>query len=296
MPLFGFYWLMYPFIRVLNGSANVVLQWAGVELAQEGGAAHSIDEIRQILLTTRRHGGLEGQKTDLATRALDLLDLEAADLMQPISDLACLSLDLTPAEMLVRIESNRFSHYPLFERDHERLLGVVQAKDVLPSLRRDGSLDLRASAQPALVVNRDESLASLLHHFREGRSQLALLTDGPGRFVGFVTMHDLAEAVFGRAQDEYRTKDWKRLDDGSYVGSGALSVHSLERLLNVRAPVRNVDTIGWLVMWKLDRVPHPGDRVLFDGFEVRVVRMHGSRITQLHVYARPAPSPAAGTQ
>lgn len=295
VPLFAFYWLMFPFIWLLNGSANLVLRWAGVELAKEGGAAHSIDEIRHLLLATRRHGGLDAEKTELATRALDLFELEAGDLMQPVADLTYLTLDLAPAEALERIESKRYSRYPVFEHDRESLLGMVQVKDLLPELRRGTALDLRKHLRPALVVHRDLSLARLLHRFREGRPQLALLTDDLGRVVGFVSLHDLAEALFGRIRDEYGrgTRDWKRQEDGSFVGSGTLSVYSLESLLNVEAPVRSVDSVGGLVMWKLDRVPRVGDRVLFDGFEVRVVRMNGTRVTQLNVYPRP---PASGSQ
>lgn len=295
VPLFAFYWAMYPFIRVLNGSANLVLRWAGVELASEGGAAHSIDEIRGILLASRRHGSIDAEKTDLVTRALDLFELEAGDLMHPVADLVYLSLEMGPAAALERIESRRYSRYPVFEHDRDRVIGLVHVKDVLPDLRRGQPLDLRKHAQPALVVHRDLSLARLLHRFREGRPQLALLTDDVDHIVGFVSFHDLAEALFGRIHDEYGRgiRDWKRQEDGSYVGSGTLSVYSLERLLDVEAPMRDIDSVGGLIMWKLDRVPHIGDRVAFEGFEIRVVRMTGTRVTQLTVYPRPTTAASA---
>ena len=290
VPLFAFYWLMYPFIRLLNGSANLVLRWAGVNLGHEGGAAHSVDEIRHLLHASRRHGGLDAEKTELATRALDLFELEAGDLMQPASDLASLTLGMDPAEALLRIESKRYSRYPVFDTDGERVVGMVQVKDLLPALRRGEPFDLRRHLQPALVVHRDLPLVRLLHRFREGRPQIALLTDEFERVVGFVSLHDLAEALFGRIRDEYGrgVREWKRQEDGSYVGAGTLSVYSLERLLDVEAPVRDVDSVGGLLMWKLDRVPRVGDRVSFGSFEIRVVRMNGTRVTQLTVYPRPA--------
>jgi CBS domain containing-hemolysin-like protein len=292
VPLFAFYWMMYPFIWLLNGSANLVLRWAGVELATEGGAVHSVDEIRGILLASRRHGGLDAEKTELASRALDLFDLEAGDLMQPAADLAYLSLQMGSADVIERIESTRHSRYPVFEHDREGVVGLVHVKDLLPELRRGKPPDLRRHAQPALVVHRDVSLVRLLHRFREGRPQLALLTDQLDHVVGFVTLHDLAEALFGRIRDEYGRgiRDWRRQEDGSYVGSGTLSVYSLERLLDVEAPMRDVDSVGGLLMWKLDRVPRVGDRASFDGFEIRVVRMNGTRVAQLTVYPRPQPA------
>lgn len=289
IPLWGFYWLMYPFIRLLNGSANAILRALGVDISEEGGEAHSVEEIRHILQVTRREGGADAQKTELATRALDFFELEAGDLMHPAADLATLTLQMTPAEVLERVESGRYSRYPVFEHDREGLLGFVQVKDLLPEFRRGRPIDLRASAKPALVVHRDLSLARLLHRFREGQPQLALITDDIARVIGFVTLHDVAEALFGRIQDEYGragAREWRRQDDGSFVGSGKLSVYSLERVLGVTAPVRDIDSVGGLVMWKLDRVPRVGDRVTFEDFEIRVVRMNGTRIAQLTVYPR----------
>ena len=56
VPLYAFYWLMYPFIWLLNGTANRVLRRMGVEMATEGDAAHSIDELRMVLKASHRHG------------------------------------------------------------------------------------------------------------------------------------------------------------------------------------------------------------------------------------------------
>ncbi|HUR39963.1 MAG TPA: hemolysin family protein [Verrucomicrobiae bacterium] len=290
VPLWAFYWLMYPFIRGLNASANMVLRALGMQPGEEGGEAHSVDEIRVILQASRADGGVDAQQTELATRALDFFELEAGDLMKPQADLASLTLTMSPAQVLDQLESTRHSRYPVFEHDHEGLLGLVQVKDLLAELRHGRPLDLRALVKPALLVHRDLSLGRLLRRFREGRPQLALLQDDVNRIVGFVTLHDVAEALFGRFEDEYGrgAREWKRQDDGSWLGSGVLSVYSLERLLHVEAPVRDIDSVGGLIMWKLDRVPRPGDRASFDGFDLHVVRMNGTRIAQLRVYPRPA--------
>src|SRR4051812_23059622 len=51
-PLYGFYWLMYPAIWLLNASANLVLRITG--LAGKGGHDHhySTDELKLILRTS----------------------------------------------------------------------------------------------------------------------------------------------------------------------------------------------------------------------------------------------------
>ena len=58
LPLYVFYWVMYPFIHLLNGAANILLRGLGVELASEGDEAHSVDELRTVLRARHRHGEL----------------------------------------------------------------------------------------------------------------------------------------------------------------------------------------------------------------------------------------------
>src|SRR3954468_6554827 len=55
-PLYGFYWLMYPAIWLLNASANLVLRITG--LAGKGGHDHhySTDELKLILRTSTPGG------------------------------------------------------------------------------------------------------------------------------------------------------------------------------------------------------------------------------------------------
>src|SRR5476649_1350210 len=56
LPLYGFYWTMYPAIWLLNKSANLVLRATG--LAGKGGKSghdshYSVDELKQILRTSQ---------------------------------------------------------------------------------------------------------------------------------------------------------------------------------------------------------------------------------------------------
>jgi CBS domain containing-hemolysin-like protein len=53
LPLYGFYWAMFPFIYLLNASANMVLGLAG--LAGKGGhdSHYSVEELKLILRTSQ---------------------------------------------------------------------------------------------------------------------------------------------------------------------------------------------------------------------------------------------------
>src|SRR5690606_23144169 len=92
--------------------------------------------------------------------------------------------------------------------------------------------------------------------------------------------------LVGSFQDEFshRKLDWIPQEDGSFVGHGSLSIYSLERLLNTEiSTFPDVNSVGGLVMDKLERIPDVGDRVRFDEFEVEVREMRGPKIVKVAV-------------
>src|SRR5512139_2590610 len=79
VPLYLFYWLMYPAIWLLNASANTMLRIAG----QGGAGAHhehqySFDELKLILYSSRAHAPGDQDMRVLASAA-EMGELEVVD-------------------------------------------------------------------------------------------------------------------------------------------------------------------------------------------------------------------------
>ena len=62
-----------------------------------------------------------------------------------------------------------------------------------------------------------------------------------------------------------------------------MPLYSLERLLGVEIAAEGVNSIGGLIMTRLDRIPREGDVVPFPGFTVEVLEMRGARIAKVLV-------------
>lgn len=287
VPLFSFYWLMYPFIWLLNGSANLLLRAAGVELAQGDEPAHSIEELKKVLRASHRHGELGRDSAILLDRAFELDELTAGDLMRPDEDLVTLDIGDSLQNVLATIRSSRYSRYPVYEGDPDNLIGILHVKDLVTELGKPASeVDLRALVKPALVISSSLSAVGMLNEFQQGYPHLAIVVDEYGTMQGFVTLDHVVEVLVGTIQDEFRHRrlDWTREADGSFVGHGSLSIYSLERLLDVDiSTYPEVNSVGGLVMDKLERIPRPGDRVTFDDFEIEVREMDGPRIVTVAV-------------
>src|SRR5688572_4688262 len=107
LPLYLFYWVMYPFIRVLNGAANVIVRRLGVELASEGDAVHSVEELRSVLKASHRHGELGPVETQILVHGLELGELQVGDLMRPLAELVWIPAGSGIDQVLAEVRSSR---------------------------------------------------------------------------------------------------------------------------------------------------------------------------------------------
>ncbi|BAN25917.1 hemolysin family protein [Caballeronia insecticola] len=303
MPLYGFYWVMYPFIWVLNTSANFVLRLFGISAEHGHDAHYSTDELK-LILRGRHHGGKSSYNADewnTIAHSLDFSRMTVSDLMRPAHELVGLRNDLPMRDNLAVISRHRFSRYPLFaDASGERVIGMIHLKDLL--LAGDGGrgfnfafskdiekLDkLSQHVRPVQYVAPNLSALELFRRFRKGAPHLAIVGRKGAKPIGFITLDNLLGALVGQIHDEFRQgdADWSRMDDGTLMGKGSLPVVSLERALGIDIDEGRAESVGGLVINALGDLPSEGQRVEFDRFDIVVKKMKGPRIVLVRVYPR----------
>ncbi len=292
LPLYGFYWLTLPAIALLNGSSRLFLRLFALRIAPEHrDSPHSREELAMILALSQSQGTLGVRTGEILERALDFHDLTAGDLARPAAEMICLLVDSDRAEIRRVLTIHRYTRYPVCEGDRQHVLGLIHIKDLLPLLASAGQgLDLRSILRPLPAVDRNLPAMELLTHFRSGQPHFALVVDELGTIIGFVTLDHLLEALLGSIPDEFchQRVDWEKQPDGSWIGNGSLSVYSLEQLLDRDIDeAGDVDSIGGLLMKRLERLPEEGERLHFRDFDVLVRKREGPRISSLQVFPHP---------
>lgn len=296
VPLYLFYWLMYPFIYVLNAASNALVRRMGVELANEGDTAHSLQELRAVLRASHRHGELSTLEAQILMRGLELGDIDVGDLMRPLTELTWIDLDAPVADVLRQIKSVRFTRYPVRDPSADGFVGLLHIKDLLTSEERLRDIkDLRPYLRKLSRVVERAPLAELLTAFRHGSPHLAIVIDEHGHEIGFVTFEHLIAAILGPVEDEFAkgADTWDRAEDGSITGQASWSLFSLEDALGMSMPEVDVNSVGGLVLEQLGRLPATGERVAFPGFSIEILEMNGPRIGRVRVKPEPLSDPFA---
>lgn len=294
LPLFLFYWGMYPFIWLLNASANRVLRWFGLGEVGHGHESYSQDELRMILHMNR--AASEGPDSEVSywlSHALELPELSVGDLMRPWREVVALAADDGQLDLRRIFLKHRYSRYPLLDARGEPT-AVVHIKDALLIGASDGyARHLRESAHELIRAHEDDPVLPLLREFRQGGSHFAVVHDGFGKTLGFLTLEDILEALLGEISDEHERerasqvrRRVKKLRDGSWLTRGDIPVFRVERALHARLDgSEDHTTLGGWLMARLDHVPRAGDRLRDGRWLFEVQSASGPRIERVRIRA-----------
>jgi CBS domain containing-hemolysin-like protein len=293
VPLYGFYWSMYPAIWLLNGSANLVLRIAG--LSGKGGheTHYSNEELKMILRTGTSMPGekFTHDERHILAQSLEFSQHSVADLMRPINEVSALYASRSLEANFDTMRRNRFSRYPYFDEDGEEVLGVIHLKDLFFAEQAGKEVtDLTEHLRPVETISARTPAIELFRRFRSGAPHFALIGEKGKRPVGFITLDNLLGAIVGEIRDEFRLNenDWLKQGDGTYIGKASLPIVSLERVLgididNEAMGLDEVESVGGLLMAKLGDIPKQGQRIEFPKFDVVVKKTNGPRILLVKV-------------
>ena len=284
-PLYGFYWLMYPIIWLLNHSSNWILRVMGLDDGHGHESHYSAEELKLILRASRADEKSTSDEWRVLAHALDFRDLEVADLMRPFQDAATLSRNDDLQTSLDRVVNYRYTRYPYLDAEGH-VVGVIHLKDVFIATRSGEPLpNLDALVRPVLTVSPTLSATELFRRFREGNPHFAVVAYDGQPPIGFITLDNLLGALVGEIRDEFRRtrNEWTKLDDGSLIGKGSLPIVTVERALGIDIDEDEFDSIGGLILQTLGDLPNEGQRVEFEHFDVIVRKMLGPRIVLVHI-------------
>lgn len=292
VPLYLFYWAMYPLIWCLNHSANWLLRVTGLDRSHGQDSAYSPEELK-LILRASKSTQLGESEWKVLSQTLEFRELDVADLMRPANEMVVLSRANTLADNLDIMHRNRFSRYPYLDEEGH-VTGVVHVKDLFIAEQGDKRIDdLESHLRPVQFVSPYMSAMELLRRFKMGSPHFAIIGKKGEPAEGFLTMDNLLAVLVGDIRDEFRHSEheWARLEDGTLLGKGSLPIVSLEYMLGIDIPQdgseeEEVDSIGGLIMSRLGDIPREGQKVEFDQFDVVVKRMNGPRIVLVKVYPK----------
>ena len=300
-PLALFFRITYPLIVTLNVSANFLLRIFNLPPVTGGGEAHSEEELRLIFEASARSGTLTESTKDLLTNVVDYTERVAREVMTPRARVEVLDAKKTWDENVKSAIVGEWTRYPLVEGERGKIVGFIHIKDLFKAaVDPTNPRDLRAISRQPLIVPESMPLDKLRRRIQSTRTQMALVIDEFGSFVGVVTLEDCLEEIVGEIQDETDQEAPPIVRDdasGATEVDGALLLDEIQSEIGLEIPEEQregVDTVGGFVFSRLARPPVIGDVVEIGRYRLVVTGVDGLRVARLRITEVPPPPGESG--
>jgi putative hemolysin len=243
------------------------------------------EELHLIVAEASSAGVIEESERAIISGVVRLADRPVREVMTPRTKVNWVDADADEAALLAHLAGMPHSRMPVAEGSVDRIIGVVQARDIVAALLAGRSIDLRVLMRPAQVVPDQMDAMDALGVLRDADVPMVFVHDEYGHFEGLVAPADLLSAIAGDfASDHDGASDPPLVEraDGSWLISGSLPADALAERLGINLPEdRDYATTAGLALSVLRHLPKVGETFRHDGWRFEVVDMDGRKIDKL---------------
>jgi CBS domain containing-hemolysin-like protein len=287
-PLNWFRAASAPFTLALTKLANALVRLFGVDPAAIE-ERHTPEDLKQIIDRSRELADLDPGEAGMLGGVFHLHEQQAREVMTPIPAVVTVDASETVETALQRCVTSGHTRLVVTEEENpDRIAGIVHNNSLARLYMSDGpDASIKPAIRDALIVPETRPLDDLLQDLQRQRASISVVVDEYGRTVGIVTVEDILEEVVGEIEDETdpQAASLRRLTDGDWYVRGHVSLGDLEDV-GIQLPVSSdaFNSIGGYVFSELGRLPKRGDRIVANGYEVRVESVRENRIVAVRIH------------
>lgn len=293
-PLILFHNIMYPFIKLLNGSARALSGLFGLKMVGESEVAHSEEELRMILSDSLKGGEINNSEYEYVNSIFEFSERIAKEIMVPRTEIIGIEKDLKIREVFEVMGVEQYTRYPVIDGDKDHIIGLVNMKHLLTAYIKDqsnGDKPIVDYMQPIIRVIETIQISDLLLKIQRERIHMAILMDEYGGTSGLVTIEDIIEEIVGEIQDEFdedEIPEIQEIAENHYILDAKMLLENVNDILNIEIEDDDIDTIGgWFMTMRFDAVE--GDSIEEQGYEFTIKDLDGHHILYIEVKKLPEP-------
>lgn len=296
-PMILFYKIMFPFIWLLNATANKLLRWAGIEPAKEGELAHTEEEMRILMNQSHRSGLIDNTEMALFDNIFEFSDRIAREIMVPRIDMVTIDINDSHEEILQKIDEDRHTRYPVSNQDKDHIIGYIHVKDLYLQLSRNEQFSIQNILRNVSMVSEAAEISAVLKQMQKNRTQITIVVDEYGGTAGLITTEDIIEELVGDIRDEFDQEELPEVlktKDGFSI-EGRVLLEEVNDLLGTEIDDVDVDTIGGWMYSMLSKKPEKGDQVEKAGYMFIIDEMDENRVERISIVRLPETDPETET-
>lgn len=281
--------IMLPFVKLLSSSTNSLIKISGITLENLEEKV-SEEEIRTMIDLGQENGVFNETEKEMINGIFEFDDTLAKEVMTPRTNVFAVDINEQNSSIISEILEEKYSRVPVYENDIDNIIGILFIKDLFGQLLRTSAdkIEIRKLLRPAYFVPENKKIDILFKELQNSKNHMAILIDEYGGFSGITTIEDLIEEIMGNIFDEYDEyeQDFRKIDSGTYIVSGSLSIDKVNELLNLNLQSENSDTIGGFVVDLLGSIPRDDEEntIEYENITFKIEKVNEKRIEELKIY------------
>ena len=277
--------LATPLCLVASSLAGLFLKLVKAEVGDPY-SAMTEEDLKTYVDVGHEDGAIESDERELIYNVFDFSDAAAKDIMIPREDMVTIEAEAGYQELFGIFKENMYTRIPVYEEDPDKIVGLVNIKDFLLLEDKD-SFKVRDILREAHYTHEFKKIDDLLTEMREKAVNICFVLNEYGTTVGMITMEDLLEELVGELRDEYdhdEDEQIHKIYEDQYLIASGMKLDDINDALGTDFDSEHFDSLGGIIIEKLDRIPEDGDTVsLDDGTVLKVRGIKDNRIEKVLV-------------
>ncbi|WP_150270643.1 hemolysin family protein [Paenibacillus tepidiphilus] len=282
-----------PFVKLLNGSTNILVRLFGVDPNKEEEHVTE-EEIRMMVDVGKEKGTIQELEKELINNIFMFDNKTVSDIMTHRTRIAALPADASLRETVQLINTEQYTRYPVYEENIDQIVGVLHIKDLIRFIEDGDRADfnLRSLIREPFYVLESLRTDQVFQEMQKNKVHLAITIDEYGGTDGLVTIEDVIEEILGNIYDEHDEPETyaevEQVGESHYVMSGTLPLDDAQRILKTTLPTGDYDTLSGFIIGQLGYIPENEEQptltygqIVFTAHEVRERRIVRVKVTVL---------------
>lgn len=276
-----------PITFLLNKTSVLFGRFVGLK-SDEGERRMTEEEIRSIVEVSSRSGNIDEDESEMIQNIFDFSDTNVEEIMTHRTEISSINMRSTRKQIINYVQNERFTRFPVYDKDIDHIIGTIHVKDLLKFLDNDEEkFSLKSLLREPYFVPDSKKTSELFKEMQEQKNHIAIVLDEYGGTAGIVTIEDLIEEIVGNIFDEYDEdeEEIKTINASTYEIDGLTNIDDVEDEINAGLPVDDYDTIGGFILGQLGRFPNADEKVVvkYNDFTFEVLETNDNVITKIIV-------------
>lgn len=275
-PLHYFHITFYPFVWLLNSSANGIVKMLGMKPADENQDVLSQSEIISLSRNAVKGGELEHNDLLYMERAFDFNDKVAKDIMIDRTQLTVIDINKTVNDAIKLYLKTKYSRLPVVaDNDKDKILGYVFNYDLIRQKQINGDVSLAKVLRHMPTTPETTPITEVLKLMISTRVPMVVVVDEYGGTSGIITDKDIYEELFGTVRDEIDNVSdnmISKIGENQYRVDGKTTIYDFERFFHVELKDSEDSDVVTLSGYVLDNYHniHEGETIKLANLDLKI--------------------------